>query len=197
MPKVENVDQYILLHSKWKKNLILLREMLLSYNLSETIKWGAPVYTKNGKNLIGIAAFKNHYGLWFFQGTLLKKNTELLVNSSEGKSQAMRQLKLDENFKMDLNLLKKYVEESIELHDKGKTVKLSAKKIEMPIELKKELENNKELEEAFNSLTPGKQREYSLYVIEAKREATKLSRLQKIIPMILAGIGLNDKYKNC
>ncbi len=197
MPKVENVNQYIIKHSKWKNNLILLREMLLSYNLSETIKWGSPVYIKDGKNLIGIAAFKNHYGLWFFQGALLQKNTELLVNSKEGKTQAMRQLKLDENSEIDWNVLKKYIEETISNHDQGKKVILNApKKVEVPNELKQELEKSLELNKAYCLLTPGKQKEYSLYIIEAKRALTKQNRLEKIVPMILAGTGLNDKYKN-
>lgn len=198
MAKAENVDQYIDAHPKWKEQLLQLRQLLLSSNLTETIKWGAPVYTKNGKNLVGISAFKNHYGLWFFQGALLQKNTELLVNAQEGKTQAMRQIKLDENFKGDLKLIGKYIEETISLHNQGKTVKLAAsKKIEIPTELKKVLEVKPKLKKAFNSLTPGKQKEYSLYILEAKKEATKKTRIEKITPMILAGTGLNDKYKNC
>lgn len=197
MAKVENVDQYINKHFKWKDNLFLLREMLLSYNLSETIKWGSPVYMKDGKNLIGIAAFKNYYGLWFFQGALLQKNTKLLVNAQEGKTQAMRQIKLNETSVLDLNVLSKYIEETIALHDQGETVKLvSPKKVEIPVQLKLELDTNSDLNKAFSILTPGKQKEYSLYIIEAKREATKQSRINKIIPMIIEGIGLNDKYKN-
>lgn len=198
MAKIENVVQYINAHPKWKVQLLQLRELLLSSDLSETIKWGAPVYTKDGKNLVGIAAFKNHFGLWFFQGALLQKNTKLLVNAQEGKTQAMRQLRLDENSKIDLNILKNYVEETIVLHDQGKTVKLRApKKVETPNELKQEFKNNLELNQAFNSLTPGKQKEYSHYIIEAKMKKTKQNRLEKIIPLILAGKDLNDKYKNC
>ncbi len=198
MAKIENVGQYIRAHPKWEDKLLLLRKLLLSSKLSETIKWGAPVYTKGGKNLVGISAFKNHFGLWFFQGSLLQKNTDLLVNAQEGKTQAMRQLRLDENSEIDLNILKKYIKETIELHDQGKTVKLVApKKVDIPNELKEEMSNDLEYHNAFTQLSPGKQKEYSLYIIEAKREATKQNRLEKIKPMIFSGIGLNDKYKNC
>jgi uncharacterized protein YdeI (YjbR/CyaY-like superfamily) len=198
MAKADNVEQYINANPKWEKQLQQLRKLLLSCNLTETIKWGSPVYSKDGKNLVGIAAFKNHFGLWFFQGALLQKNTKLLVNAQEGKTQAMRQLRLDETSKIDLDILMKYVEETISLHDQGKTVKLVApKKVEIPTELKQALKNTSELNKAFNSLTPGKQKDYSLYITEAKREVTKQNRLEKIIPMILAGIGLHDKYKNC
>ena len=198
MAKIENVEQYIAAHPKWKEQLLKLKELLLSCDLTEGIKWGSPVYMKDGKNLVGIGAFKNHFGLWFFQGALLKQNTKLLVNAQEGKTQAMRQIKLDETSEIDLDLLKKYVDETISLHDQGKTVKLASRqKVEIPVELKKELEANSELKKAFNLLTLGKQKEYSLYIIEAKREVTKQNRIEKIIPMILADIGLNDKYKNC
>ncbi|TVZ27436.1 uncharacterized protein YdeI (YjbR/CyaY-like superfamily) [Gillisia sp. Hel_I_86] len=198
MAKIENVGQYIDAHPKWKAQLLKLRQLLLSCNLSETIKWGAPVYTKDSKNLIGIGAFKNHFGLWFFQGALLQKNTKLLVNAQEGKTQAMRQIKFDETSEIHLDILKRYVEETISLHDQGKTAKLTTpKKVEIPNELQQELNANIELNKAFDTLTPGKQKEYSVYIIEAKRKATKQNRIDKIIPLILAGKSLNDKYKNC
>jgi uncharacterized protein YdeI (YjbR/CyaY-like superfamily) len=77
-------------------------------------------------------------------------------------------------------------------------VKLAtSQKVEIPAELIKELDTNSELKKAFNLITSGKQKEYSLYIIEAKRELTKQNRIEKIVPMILKGIGLNDKYKNC
>jgi uncharacterized protein YdeI (YjbR/CyaY-like superfamily) len=76
-------------------------------------------------------------------------------------------------------------------------VKLAtSQKVEIPAELIKELDTNSELKKAFNLITSGKQKEYSLYIIEAKRELTKQNRIEKIVPMILKGIGLNDKYKN-
>lgn len=124
MAKAENVSHYFETHFKWKDQLKLLKELLLKSTLTETIKWGSPVYTKEGKNLVRISASKNHCGLWFFQGALLQKNTKLLVNAQEGKTQAMRQIKFDETSEINLDVLKEYVEEVIELHNQGKTVKL-------------------------------------------------------------------------
>ena len=198
MPKAETVDQYLKFNSKWAKQLKELRTLLLSYKLDETIKWGAPVYMKDGKNLIGIAAFKNHYGLWFFHGALLKNNTKLFVNSQEGKTQSMRQIKFDKNSVLELESLKLYIDETLSLHDQGKLIKkIKPKIIIAPFELKKAFLKNKKLKSAFNLLTPGKKKEYCLYISDAKREVTKQNRLDKVIPMILEGKGLNDKYKNC
>lgn len=196
---VKTVEEYIAKHSKWENELKQLRKLLLDAKLDETIKWGGPTYTWDGKNVIGIGAFKNHYGLWFFNGSFLQKNTKLLVNAQEGKTKALRQIRLEKGDPLNLNELKKYVEEAIECQKAGKELKpkRNTKPIEIPVEMKEAFENNLAFEQAFHKLTPGKQREYCEHIASAKREETKISRLEKIIPMIIDGKGLHDKYKNC
>ena len=88
---VKSVDEYIETHNSWEKELQALRSVLQNTELEECIKWGTPVYTLNGKNVVGMAAFKNHCALWFFNGALLKENTALLYNAQEGKTKALRQ----------------------------------------------------------------------------------------------------------
>lgn len=113
-----------------------LRELLNSTILTETIKWGGPVYTLNGKNLIGIGAFKNHSALWFFQGALLQKNTHLLVNAQERKTKALRQIRFQEDSKIDKKELLKYIDKTLSLHKQGKEIKPDVKKeILIPSEL--------------------------------------------------------------
>lgn len=198
MARAITVDQYLEQHPSWKKELEDLRSLFLSYPLEERIKWGGPVYMMEGKNLFGLGAFKNHYAIWFFQGGLLEKNTSLLVNAQEGKTQAMRQIKFEKNSEVDYIELKKYIEESISLHKQGKKLPPSGKKeVIIAEDLKSKFKEDQNFEKAFRDLTPGKQREYSEYISQAKREETKLSRLKKIAPLVLAGKGLNDKYKNC
>ncbi len=198
MAKAENVDQYLENHPNWAKELGELRRLFLSYDLGEGIKWGGPVYMMEGKNLFGLGAFKNHYAIWFFQGGLLKKNTDLLVNAQEGKTQAMRQIKFDETSKLNPDELKKYIEESISLQKQGKKLPPPKKKeILIPEDLENRFKEDEGLEKAFKKLTPGKQKEYSEYISQAKREETRKSRLDKIKALILEGKGLNDKYKNC
>jgi uncharacterized protein YdeI (YjbR/CyaY-like superfamily) len=198
MPKIESVDQYIQSHPRWSEILLELRKLLNSTVLKETIKWGGPVYTLDGKNLVGIGAFKNHSALWFFQGALLQDNTDLLINAQEGKTKALRQVRFEAGSKLDTQELLKYIDETINLHKLGKRIKPDLKKeIFIPSELSYYFESNSELKKAFSSLTHGKQREYAEYITEAKRDETKQKRIEKIIPMIKIGIGLNDKYKNC
>ncbi|MDT0644702.1 YdeI/OmpD-associated family protein [Zunongwangia sp. F363] len=194
---VDSAEQYIEVHEKWQEELHVLREMMLSTELEETIKWGAPVYTLAGKNVAGLGAFKNHCAIWFFNGALLTKHTDLLHNAQEGKTKALRQIRFTKGDEIKPEILLKYVSEAIANEKLGKVIKQEKQKLIVPPELKTALENDKELNNEFQKLTEGKQREYAVYISEAKREATKQSRLQKIIPMIKRGEGLNDKYKNC
>ncbi|MCF4102472.1 DUF1801 domain-containing protein [Gillisia sp. M10.2A] len=198
MAKVSTVDEYIELHSKWENHLTSLKQLLETTKLTENIKWGAPVYTLKGKNVIGMGAFKNHCALWFFQGVLLKKHTKLLVNAQEGKTKALRQIRFELDDKIEAEEVIKYIEEAIQLQEQGKIIKPNLKKkLNLPIEMKDLFVKEVELKDAFFSLTPGKQREYADYIMEAKRPETKQRRLEKISPMIRLSIGLHDKYKNC
>ncbi len=199
MEAQEKIDFYISKQTKYKDALIKLRTLLLSTELEETVKWKMPTYTINGKNVIGISAFKNHFGMWFFNGALLKDTHNVLKNAQEGKTQAMRQLRFETINDIDENLVLEYIKEAIENQKKGLVVKFDRKPKELILsdELNSSFANDAEFKKAFYSLTPGKQREYADYITEAKRLETKLKRIEKITPMILNGIGLNDKYKNC
>ena len=196
---VKTVDEYIERFPKWEEQLTELRQMLLSTGLEETIKWGAPAYMINGRNVVGMSGFKNHYGLWFFQGALLKENTALLVNAQEDKTKAMRQMRFEESDQLNTELIRNYVLEAIQNQREGKEIKAdrAEKTLDMPAELANAMSEDPELKESFEKLTPGKQREYATHISEAKREVTRQARLEKIVPMIRKGIGLYDKYKNC
>ena len=194
----KTVEDYIVNHPTWEDELNQLRGLLNSTGLEETVKWGGPVYTLDGKNVIGIGAFQNHCALWLYQGAALRENTSLLINTQEGKTKALRQIRFEKGEKLPLKELKKYIAEAIKNQQEGKQVKTTAdKKTTIPIELEMAFQKDRALKKAFEDLSPGKQREYSSYISEAKRETTKMVRLQKISPTIKAGVGLNDKFKNC
>jgi len=195
---MDKIDQYIRKKSQWTEELTLLRSWLNEFSeLKEELKWGAPVYTVDGKNVIGIGAFKSYFGLWFFQGVFLKDEKELLVNAQEEKTKALRQMRFETMNEMDEKTIKTYVKEAIANQKAGKELKPQKQKLKIPQLLAEQLSANKELHKHFKTLSPGKQKEYANYITEAKREETKLKRLEKIKPMILKGIGLNDKYRNC
>ena len=199
MEKFDSIEEYIEKQEKWTDALHLLREIMISTELEETLKWSIPTYTLNNKNVLGFAGFKNHFGIWFFNGVFLKDEQKLLHNAQEGKTKAMLQMRFTSIEQIDKKLVLSYVKEAIANQKAGKVMKANRQKKEtiIPIELQTALNNQPSFKDAFNRLTPGKQREYCEHVASAKREATKLSRLEKIKPMILEGVGLNDKYKNC
>ena len=193
----QRVTDYIQKKEAWSEGLNTLRAILKKLPVEETIKWGSPFYTNGGKNIVGMSAFKNYFGLWFIQGALLKDKNKVLINAQEGKTSAMRQWRFNSVEEIDENLVREYVLEALENKDQGKVIKPKKKPLIVPELLQKELDNNPKLKEMYESFTLSKKREYADHISEAKREATKQSRLEKIIPMILENKGLYDKYKNC
>lgn len=198
MKRHESVDAYVDSLDKWKDEIVRLRQILNSTQLQECVKWGAPAYTYQGKIVIGLAAFKEHFGIWFHQGALLKDKNGVLINSQEGKTKALRQWRMQSAKEIKPAVIKSYVKESIENIEKGAEIKPDRNKpISIPPELAQALKKNKKAQATFAGLTPGKQREYAEYISDAKRLETKQNRIEKILPMIISGVGLNDKYKNC
>lgn len=199
--KKAKLEAYFNKETPFRKEINALRKLLKNTEFTETLKWGIPTYTINGKNVAGIGVFKNHYGLWFFQGSFLKDEHGLLRNAQEGKTKGMRQLNFTKEDELPLDIIKEYVLEAIQNQKDGKVIKIAkapkAKDITIPAELEHAFKNDKNFQKAFKALTPGRQREYADHIGSAKQEKTRLNRLEKATPLILDGIGLHDKYKNC
>lgn len=192
------VENFIETHENWRQELLTLKNLVALHDLKECIKWGSTVYTYNEKNVVGLSAFKHYVGLWFFQGGLLKDKAKKLVNAQEGKTIAMRQWRfysLEEILTNESQIIA-YLEESMANVKAGKEIKPKVgKPLIIPQELLSIFKKNPEIKEAFQSLNLNKKREFVEYIETAKQEKTKQQRLEKIIPMILSGIGLNDKYQ--
>jgi len=196
MKKYKTTEEFIAGHPDWQQLLVSLRNIFLSTELEETIKWSVPVYTLEGKNVAGLMAFKNHAAIWFFQGALLKDEAKQLVNAQEGVTKAQRQWRFVATDEIDEELISAYLDEAISNQKMGKTVKVARKKdLSIPGELSAAFDNDTKLKNSFYALSPFRQREYAAFIGEAKRQETKIRRLEKIKPIILKGAGLNDKYK--
>ena len=193
----DKIAAYIDQHEQFTELLNVLRSIIKKHPFEETVKWGMPTYVFDKKNLIGIGAFKKHVGLWFFQGALLEDKAQILHNSQEAKTKAMRQVHFKKISEIDPDILHGYLEETIENQKNGLTVQISkpVKKVILPDDLSNYLEKHAALSVSFSRLTPGRQKEYAEYISSAKRAQTKIDRLKKITPLINEGIGLNDKYK--
>ena len=197
MKRFGSVDAYFEQDHHFSEGIKKLRDIAAKTEFVEKLKWGGPVYTIENKNIMMIGAYKNHYGLWFFQGSFLSDPKKVLESAQE-KTKGMRHWKFTDNDAIDEAAVLAYMEEAIANQKKGKTI-TPAKKTEtvIPELLQQALDKDPGLMKKFNSLSPYKQREYCEHIGSAKQEKTKVTRLEKALPMIATGIGLNDKYREC
>ena len=115
MKRYKTVDDYIDNNEMWPNELRRLREILLTTGLVEEVKWGAPCYTHNGKNIVGIGAFKAYFGLWFFKGAALKDEQKVLINAQPGKTKDLRQWRMTSAKEIKPAVIKRYVKEATQI----------------------------------------------------------------------------------
>lgn len=181
--------------NKWEEELLLLKSIIDKTELIETTKWGGPVFVYEKKNIIGLGGFKDYFAIWFFNGVFLKDDKKKLINAQEDKTKSLRQWRFTSKEEVNEKEVLDYILEAIENEKQGKIIKPAKKEAIISELLEKEMSQNPALAEAFQKFSPYKQYEFLEYIETAKQEKTKLSRIEKIIPMILENIGLNDKYR--
>ena len=192
-PKV--IDRFLDRAKKWKPEMTLLREICQDCGLTEEFKWMHPCYTYQGKNIVLIHGFKEYCALLFHKGALLKDTDRILVQQTEN-VQSARQIRFTGLQEIiDLKpTIKAYIFEAVEVEKAGLEVPMKkTSEFKMPDEFKEALDKDPDLKTAFQSLTPGRQRGYLLYFSQAKQSATRANRVEKNIPKILQGKGLNDQ----
>ncbi len=182
--------------NNWPKELSLLRSIVLECGLTEESKWGVPTYTFKKGHVVIVAAFKEYCALSFFKGALLEDADGILDKPGEN-TQSARLIKFTslQDITSIEATLKAYVFEAIEVEKAGLQVDFKAKReLNYPEELQQKLDNDPMLKEAFEALTPGRQRGYVLHFSQPKQTTTRASRIEKCIPLILNGLGLNEHY---
>ncbi|HVN58924.1 MAG TPA: DUF1801 domain-containing protein [Bacteroidales bacterium] len=178
----------------WRDEFEALRRIILDCNLEEELKWGFPCYTFSGKNIVLIHGFKDYCAMLFFKGALLKDPQGILIQQTEN-VQAARQIRFTNSKEIEKMkpFLKAYVSEAVEVEKAG--LKISFKKTteyKVPAELQDRLDNSKNLKNAFEKLTPGRQRAYIHFFSQPKQQKTREARVEKYIHSIMQGKGLND-----
>jgi uncharacterized protein YdeI (YjbR/CyaY-like superfamily) len=180
--------------TKWQEAYQELRELALSFDLTEELKWGCPCYTIGKSNIFLIHGFKDYCALLFMQGALLKDTKNILIQQTEN-VQSARQIRFAnvEEILKNKSTIKSYIKEAIQLDKAGLKVELKkTTEFKMPDEFQLALNEMSELKTAFEALTPGRQRGYLLYFSSAKQSKTRNERVEKYIPKILDGKGLDD-----
>ena len=164
-------------------------------DLVETTKWGGIVYTWNNRNIIGIGGFKDYFTIWFFNGVFLPDEKKILVNANEGVTKGLRQWRFTSKEEVNEKLVLHYVNQAIENEKNGLSIKPEKKEVKPSDFFLSKLKEDKNLNEKFNAFSAFKQKEFIEYIDSAKQEKTKHDRFEKIKPMLLSNIGLNDKYR--
>ncbi|MCI0751635.1 MAG: YdeI family protein [Flammeovirgaceae bacterium] len=188
------VDWFFNKATRWQEAYDRLRMIVLDVGLTEELKWGCPCYTFEGSNIVLIHGFKDYCALLFHKGALLKDPRKIMIQQTEN-VQAARQIRfnhVDQIVDME-SVLKSYIKEAIKIEKAGVKVPLKkTSEFKMPVEFKHVLEATPALKNAFSALTPGRQRGYLLYFSSAKQSKTRESRIEKCMPKILKGKGLED-----
>jgi uncharacterized protein YdeI (YjbR/CyaY-like superfamily) len=188
------IDAFLSRETKWRKEFEKLRKIILGCGLNEDLKWGQPCYAFEGGNVVLMHGFNEYCALLFMKGVLLKDAKGILIQQTEN-VQAARQIRfknLQEITGME-KTLKAYILEAIAVEKAGLKVKMkAAADFKMPDEFKVKLDKTPALKSAFHALTPGRQKGYLLYFSSAKQAKTREARVEKCVPQILKGKGLED-----
>ena len=179
----------------WTEELETLREIVLESGLKEELKWGVPCYTFEENNIAIVSAFKEYCSISFFKGVLLKDANGILSKQGEN-SQSGRLVKFTdvEQIIEKEAILKDYIAEAIEIEKAGLKVEYKdVSEYEIPEELQNKLDANESFKNAFHALTPGRRKGYILHFSQPKQSATRESRIEKSMPQIFLGKGLNDR----
>lgn len=188
------VDGFIRKNEKWREEVRKLREIILDCGLTEEMKWMVPCYTLQGRNIVLIQVFKEYCALLFVKGALLKDAKGILHRIGQH-TQAGRQIRFTDAAEITgkESVLKAYIREAVEIEQSGRKVeKKQTADFAVAEEFQKKMKEMPALKTAFKALTPGRQRAYLLYFSGAKQSKTREARVEKCMPRILDGKGLDD-----
>jgi uncharacterized protein YdeI (YjbR/CyaY-like superfamily) len=191
-PPNPKVDAFVRRAGAWRAEIEKLRTILRACGLDEELKWGKPCYAHGGRNVAIIQPFKAHCALLFFKGALLEDTHGMLRRQGAHTRSALR-LEFTSAAEIRKAAVTSYVRQAIALETTGARVEVpAAREAELPAELTQALAKNRPFAKAFDALTPGRRRGWILHVVGAKRPETRIARIEKARPLILAGRGPND-----
>ena len=193
MEDFADVEAYLEASQQWPGEIAAIRPLLLSCGLDEEIKWGKPCYCHNDANVVLVQEFSDHLALMFFKGVLLD-DPEGVLHAQGPNTHAPKRMRFTstEDVEASADTITAYVREAI-AHEEAGTELPERPEEELAAELAERLASDDELSEAFENLTPGRQREYNLHISAAKRSDTRERRVDKVVPRILDGKGLRDR----
>jgi uncharacterized protein YdeI (YjbR/CyaY-like superfamily) len=188
------VDWFFNKDTQWQEEYTKLRMIALETGLAEELKWGCPCYALDKQNIVLIHGFKEYCAYLFFKGALMSDPNGLLIQQTKD-VQSARQVRFANIMEIvdQEATLKAYIHEAIEVEKAGLKVELKkTSEYDVPEEFQSKLDHIPALKDAFEALTPGRQRGYLYYFSQPKQSKTREARVEKYIPQILAGKGVDD-----
>ena len=178
----------------WNEELYILRDIILENNINEERKWGVPCYTDNGKNILLLSALKDSATISFLKGSLIDDTHAILIAPGKN-SQSARYMKFTsmQDIKKAKPIIVDYIKQALDIERTEKKVVFKKNNEPIPEELSAAFKQQPELKTAFYALTPGRRRGYLLHFNQAKQSATRESRIQKCMPLILQGKGFQER----
>lgn len=183
-------------YERWSEALDRIATILDKSGLKVAERWGADVYQYEGRNVVGYAAFNQHFALWFYNGVFMSDPLGVLINANDKVTRALRQWRMTSLDEINEEAILKYMAEAVELEQRG--VRLEPLKPEVgsvPHELQQLFDADPDLLRAFEKRTPGYQHEFLQHIHDAKRAETRIRRAEKVAQLLREGRTLNDKYK--
>jgi uncharacterized protein YdeI (YjbR/CyaY-like superfamily) len=189
-----DVDFYFSKEKKWKKEIEMMRLLILDFDLKEELKWGCPCYSLDGTNVVLIHVFKEYCAILFFKGALIADPAGILIQQTKN-VQSARQIRFTSvsEFTEKEEVVRNCIKEAIRVEKAGMKVTLKkTEEYDIPEEFQAKLDSIPQLKVAFGALTPGRQRAYIFHFSQPKQSKTREARVEKYIPQILKGKGLDD-----
>ena len=189
-----DVDQYAAELTHWRAEFDALRTLLLEQDLTEAIKWRKPCYMHGGANIVIFQPFRDCCALMFFKGALLDDPAGLLREQGRNTQSALRlEFRSLDDVRAAAPHLPGYVRQAIANERDGRTVpRRTTAEYPVPVELLERFDEDPRLREAFEALTPGRQRGYLLHFAGAKQSQTRTARIDRYADRILDGLGMHD-----
>ena len=193
MEHFPDVDAYLAASELWPREIVAVRRILAECDVDEDIKWGKPCYSHNDGNILILQEMKPYLAVMFFKGVLLSDPDGLLHDQGPNSRSARRmQFTSIDEVAAAAESIKAYVAEAVAVEQAGTPLPVADAPV-LADELQQRLDDDQEFRAAFEDLTPGRRREYNLHISGAKQAKTRLARLDKVAPKILAGKGFRDR----
>ena len=180
---------------QWSTLMADIEIVLEKFPLKKTIKWGIPVYTYMRRNIVGLAGFKHHFALWFYNGVFHSDPEQVLQNAQKKKTKSLRQWRFLHHSSIDPIVLANYIQEAIQIEEQGLRWIEEPKELDLDPILEQVMRHDTNFSTAFEKFSLAKRNEFNSYILEAKQLQTKQRRVEKVKNLALCGQSLNEKYK--